>query len=490
MVRAGQVVARLEVIYVAEHSASCRVVSQEVEVREGDAVRWPGGSAPQRPGHLAAPAPAPPEAAASPPIARPPSAYEQPAERRTIWGGSLTLDWEDWSESSDEGEAYGFRQTTARLSLRGRNLGGKPLQLEVRARSAQVDRERAAATGAPESESRDRLYELTLAWEPEHGRYRLAAGRMGASPYVGIGVLDGVHAEVAAGRRVHFGAFAGSQPDLADFGFESLGRRYGAYARFHSALEPGSWTPFDLLLGGVREDGDLDVSREYALVELRWRGDGRWSFHQRAEVDFNRGWREEVAGSTSQLSNLSLGAVAQLSSRRRLSLSYHRFQPYRTEQTRFVEDQLFDELWRQGLRAGLDLGTEGGLEFSLSAGLRSQEAGEDDTVSFGGGVRHSQLPWRLSAGASALWYQGELAEGVLGSARLSRRLAAGHSMDLSLGSRASRNAFLDSQSDLAWARLGFWAELPASLFAYGDYERRSGDGVDGALVVLGLGYRF
>lgn len=508
--------ALLEVVFTAEHSASCRVVKESAVIAAGDrAVSVDSGTSPaepvagvepeaagaieaaagSEPGEVETPAATPRSAAPSRPA--PATSYGSRApdwsRRSPSWSGSVTFDFDDYSDERDDGDGLDYQRSTARLSLRGRDLGGLPLELRIRARAQQIERSRAVGTGAGESESRHRLYQLSLTWDPPQGRFRFSAGRLGTSPFVGIGTLDGAIGEVRVGSHLHVGAFAGSRPDLADGdgGFESLGSSYGALVRLHSRAEGAARPPFELLLAGVRDEGDLGVSREYAVVQMHYIGGGVWTFHQRAEVDVNNGWREELAGSTTQLSNLSLSASARINEKRRFTLSYSRFERYRTEETRFIDQELFDDLWRQGLRASLDLGRPGGLTFTLQGGIRSREDGDEDSVSFGLGLRHPALfNRRLSASVYATSYTTELADGLLVTSQLAHRFHGGHSVNLSLGGRLTKNNFIDEQTELYWVRLGFWAELPGSLFARGDVELTEGDGYGGLLSSVGLGVRF
>ena len=505
ILRGGETAALLEVVFTAEHSSSCRVVEQTATIEPGDlAVSIDAGddaSGPEAPAAEELPAegeervPAAAEPEPEPAAPRSPYSLESRdgSRRTTSWSGSLSFDYDDYADDRDEDDGLDYQRSTARLSLRGRDLGGHPLQLRIRARAQQVDRNRDTGRGAGDSENRHRLYELSLTWDPPRGRFRFAAGRLGASPFVGIGTLDGAIGEVRVGPYVHVGAFAGSRPDLSDGdgGFESLGEKVGAMVRFHSKTSSTAFSPFELLLAGVRDEGDLDISREYAVIEMRYIGGGVWTFHQRAELDVNNGWREEVADSSTQLSNLALSATARITEARRFTLSYNRFERYWTEETRFIDEELFDSLWRQGLRASLDLGRPGGLTFTMLGGLRAREDGDEDSVSFGVGLRHPRLfQRRLAASVYAMSYTGELADGLFLTSQLAYRFHEGHSLSLSLGGRRTESNFLGTESDLYWARLGFWAELPGNLFTRGDVELSEGDGYGGVLSSLGLGVRF
>lgn len=477
VVRDGAVIAGLVVVYTAEHTASCEVVEARVEVRPGDRVR---------PTEPLVPAPS-----ATPPEAPAPAA---PAERQeprpvtparpapTVVHGIVSAELEAFSDASGDRD---YDRTALRLDVRGRTLGGLPLSLDLRLRAREDSRTRALTAGPGAAVSRDRLYAAALTWAPEGGRYRLSLGRLGTRPFTGIGFLDGAVAEVDLTGTLTLGAFGGSRPEVADLGFESGGAKLGAYLRLRP--EEGG---FEALVGGVREDGELDVSREYAVLETAYRGGGVWSFHQRAELDLHTGWRREIDGSSSQLSNLSLAASARFAPGRRLLVSYHLFEPYRTEATRFVPERLFDDLTRQGLRATLHLGRPDGWGTTWTVGYRDKEGEEEAALSFGGGVRRAGLAGgRLGVGADLLGFTGPLSDGTLLTLRGDWNLDGGHQVGVTLGGSARRDAF-ETDASTAWVRLDGWVELPRRLFARSELEVSRGDDLDGERLIVGLGYRF
>jgi hypothetical protein len=180
VVRDGEVVAVLEVVFLAEHSASARVVEASGEVREGDRVRRLAG---------APPPPAedtPPSTTLPPPrrVVRTPPRPERAPSTRLY--GTVTADWEGFADGGESERDW--QRTTVGVRLTGRDLGGLPLGVRVRLRADQFDRDRPYRSGVvPDRESRDRLYELALSWEPPEGRWAVRAGRLGTSPYAGLG---------------------------------------------------------------------------------------------------------------------------------------------------------------------------------------------------------------------------------------------------------------------------------------------------------------
>ena len=341
----------------------------------------------------------------------------------------------------------------------------------------------------PASESRDRLYEVSVRYDARNGRYSLMGGRLGTSPFISIGYLDGLLAQVKAYKTFSVGGFWGNRPDIAELG-DSLGSKYGGYLRFAND-DSGSPQRFDVTLGGVREEGDLDVSREYALLETYYDSGGIWSLFQRAEIDVNNDWREELSEDSSQLSNLALSARARLSESVRLVISYDQFRQYRTEETRFIPEELFDELLRQGFRVGVNVGRPRELNWSVTAGWRDQEDAEDSSISLGLGARHPDVGAGISVGGDIMGYSNLYSEGGVVRLRGSKGFSGGHELYLDLGTRFDEGKIQTAQETTdSWARLGFWAELPARLFARGEFEYSTGDSLEGSRITLGLGYRF
>ncbi len=488
VVRGSEVIAEIEVLFTAEHSASCRVLNERKAIQADDRVRRIGEAAP-------APVPAPPPAEA-PRTEKPIPRTESPRPTRTRVTGAVSLESEVFSDGTES--RRDFNRTAARLNVRVRDIVGTPLQLRLRMRSLDEERERRLVSsigGIPESTSRDRLYELSLIYEPEDARYGFRVGRLGAGPFVGIGYLDGGLGKVRVLGPLEVGGFYGRRPNIEELGFDGSGSKYGAFVR----IAPES-NGLELFVAGVREEGETDISREFVAIETRYDPGQRWTFFQHAELDLNTGWREEAAGSTSQLSQLSLTALGRLSERSRLVISYDRFERFLTEESRFIPTELFDDLTRQGLRVSYQTGPARGLNFSVTAGAHALDArdegieGADSETSFslGVGAWHPELSGlKLFVGADVLGFTNPTTDGLLVTTRVGRRFGGGHELSLGLGGTLSRQSLLvDEETTTQWARASLWLELPLDLFGQAELEVLTGDEIEGQRMTLGLGYRF
>ncbi len=486
VVRSGESIAELEVSFVADHSASCKVVTQGPAILTGDRV------VPITPL-------APASDAAGPPVAQattsdrgtegwtPPSRREAEHRKWAKTYGSVVLGYR--TSSDDLGRAT--NESTGRFSLRLSEIGGGPWELRVRTRARETSRDGYGAD-VPTSRRADRLYELSLSYAPPEGRFGFLVGRLGATPFVALGYLDGVLAHVRLGRRFFIGAFGGARPELEDLGFGTGGSKVGLFVRYASARD-GDRPYAEVVLGGISERSDSgEVSRDYVSLESRFGSGSRWWLFQRAELDLNRGWRQDASGTSSQLSNVSLGASFRLNRSLSARLVYNQRRNYLTYETRPRPEEVFTRYLREGGRVSLEWQSKGWLA-SLGAGLERADDLDDPTHSAFASLLKLQLfgtPFFL--GGDASYYRGGSAEGYVASLRSGYSFHGGHDVAFTLG--ASETTVLgfgiQPRRRNQWARLSGTLQLPASFFVYGEYEVQTGDDFGGDRAVLELGYRF
>jgi len=489
VVRDGATIAEIEVIFVAEHSASCKILREAQPIQVDDGAIKPGDAT----AALAMP-PAAAAATTDPTESetKAPSTNSQPAgaerAKRTRFTGSFNLDWESFTDDGPRGLDY--ERTSAALNLRIRDIAGKPFTAVLRLRTLEYERARALSPLIPANQERNRFYEASFSYNPPEGRYAFSVGRLGTSPFVGIGYLDGALGQVRLGTHVYLGAFGGRNPDIAELGFKGRGSKYGAYARFRTS-PPGQRRGVDVLIGGARQNGESAVSREYATLQVLYRNSGSWSVSQYAEVDVNRDWREELAGSGTQLSLFSVNASGRVSRSSRLFVGYNLNKRFRTEETRSVPVELWDDLRRQGLQARFQFGRPAKLQASFQAGLRERQDDPDNTVWVGASVYHPNVIARgFFVGGNLSVFSNPLTDGTLLSARVAKRFRAGHEVSLVLGGMTQDYQDIGETVSDYWLRIAGWIELPKRLFARGEVEIDRGDDLEGQRLTLGIGYRF
>lgn len=495
VVAGGAAVAELEVIYVAERSASTRVVTESRPVRAGDRAEPIVSDKVARAVATAAPAPAAREAPAGVPPADPPQANASVApstpEPQRPWArvhGSASLGYMRVDDRTASG--FDFEQRSARIDLRGSELGGRPVSFAVRLSSREDVRSRAfRANGAPKSERNDRLYEAALRYESRDRRVAFEVGRFGVGYFSGMGLLDGVSASFGVLPQLQVGGFFGRRADLFGLGLEGSGTKVGGFVRA-TPLFGSAWRG-EALLAAVHEEAAGEVSRDYASLESRLHAGTRLAFFQRAEVDWNRGWRAGTSQPTLQLSNVSLSANLRLWTFSSLSVSYDGRRRYRTHLDRSLPEELFDSHTREAVTGNLMLAKRGGLRVTAGGGLRALEGSSGTAYFASAGVAHDGLAGRsASAGIDASGYRNGFTEGGLVIARVGRRFGRGHSAELSGGGSFYRQRADDATRVTEWARLSLRGELGHGVYLMGDGEYDFGDDLRGPRMSFEAGWRF
>jgi hypothetical protein len=481
---AGEEVATLEVEFVAEQSASCRILSEKRPVRAGDLAVPMSDQPPPQP----APAPALPSPSEQPvstaPVAPAPAAYSTPRRPWARASGGIALSYDrTWDDSPSH---FDFEERTARLDLTLWELGGRPYSFAVRLRSRQQSRPGTPTSDLPRDESASRMYEMALRYEPPDGRFAWEVGRLGVGRFTGTGYLDGVVLRARLTPQLELGGFAGRRANPDGLNFSGDGQKYGAFLRFAPRGTAGN---YDARLTLARETQGGEVSREYASLEGRLGSGSRFWTYGRAEVDLNNGWRQEAAGSSVQLSLLSLGSQLRLSDYGMATLSYDSRKNYWTADNRSVSDALFDKLLHQGLRAGLSWDRPRGFGVSANVGWRLREGDSPQTLSYGGSLRHGDL-FGLQAYFDGWAYSTIDTEGQLVTARLGRRFAAGHQLDVSYGLSRYTVKSVNQNRSSQWFRFTARAEMGRGVSLLNDLEYNTGDDRKGLRDLIELGYRF
>jgi hypothetical protein len=489
-------VAEIEVVYAAERSASCKVVSESRPVRAGDEAVLIAAARPAEVEAATPPARARTVAAAPAfaPAEVPSANLVQAAPWARVRGAASLGYYRSWDQT---GSGLDYQQRTARLDLGLDQIAGQPLSFTLRARSRQDVRARTLSTRTPADERTDRLYELALRYQPPSDRVGLELGRIGIYRFVGIGYLDGALARYRPSGRVQVGAFGGRVADIDGLGWNGTGSKYGAFVRL---APPGRYSTggSDVTLAYVRENADGDVSREYLSLESFFGGGARWSLTERAELDLNRGWRQDLTGTSYQLSNISLAGNLRLAPSSWVVVSYDGRRNYRYYQNRAVPEEVFDDLLHQGLRAALSVAKPSGFGASVGFGMslkqqdpRHPELNVANAYSFNAGVRHANLLGSgLWFGIDGSGFTNGYAEGGLLSARLGWRATAGHTLDLSYAYSLYRVSQTQQDRTTQWLRLVGRGQLTRRLYLLGDFEYDTGDDLKGPRVFLELGVLF
>jgi|CXWL01.1.fsa_nt_gi hypothetical protein len=486
VVRAGATIAILEVEFVSERSASCRLVESTEPVQNGD-------------GAVAGPAPATPPATAvaeattsssgatsvspAPRPARSPRTPKKPS-----WvdaSGSVALRWQGFKDGGDTGRD--LVQTLALVNLNLRRIGGSPYEVRIRLRQGQD--QISNPLGSDETRPQDRLYEMSVVYAPEQGRFGYQLGRLTAGPEVGFDYLDGLLGEYHATPRFSVGGFYGNRSDVEEIAYDSGGQAYGAFVR-HLVQSPDQPFYSEILAGAIGEYRGGQVNREYVSIYGRQGSGSRWSLYERAELDLNRDWRATDQGTDYQLSNLLFSGNYTVSKAVRLSLTYDELRRFRTLDDRDTPEEIFDDALREGYRLSAYLGSGRGLRSNLSVGLRRRAGDPEQNLTWNASVYHGDLlGWNLLAGADYSAFSGDTSEGWRAGLRFQKYFDRGHDVEITVGRSMTTLITLDEIREAEWLRLSGTLQFGRRFFLLGEYEITRGDDLAGQRLFLQLGYR-
>jgi hypothetical protein len=498
--RDGEPIAELQVAFVSQGSASCRVVDSRLEIVLGDqAIPIPTleAEAPQpdspKPADTATEAGSP--SAPPKPETEPRAKAARPATRsasssgglRDAVSGTISLRWHHFADGGDV--PRDFDQGTVRLNLRARAPSSA---YEARVRMRGREDWRHSESGPTESERRDRLYELAVVYAPPEGHVTAQVGRLASSPLLGFDYLDGGLAEVRVKPRFGVGGFYGQRSDTEEIGFGSTGQTYGAFFHYQRKRDRESRFYADMLIGGIRELQEGEVSREYLWIYNRLGSGSRWSVYQRADIDVNGSWRREASDQAYQVSNLLLTTNYRFSDSWRLGISYDHRRRYRDFENRDTPEEIFDDRLREGLRLTAQIGDSRGWRLTSSAGIRRQEGSDEDAYSYTGSLFHTDLGGRkVLLGVDFSGFAGATSDGYRVSLRGRKYFDGGHDIGLTIGTATTTSliAGVSDASDSRWVRLNGTARLKRRFFILAELEVTEGDDLAGERLILQVGYR-
>ncbi len=476
IVRDGKAVAELEVAYVAENSASCRVVSGAGQVNTGDRAVY-------EPVAAAAPA-AVADTLVSRARAVTPTATKPRAVVSDRYDGWVSVQWDGSSESTDRDLRTDLLSVPFRVRVRELGHG---FEFSGRGNFRRITRSGFGPT-TPSSEWRNRIMEAALVREGRELKWQLAFGRVGGRSTAAAGPFDGLSVTRRLGKGTTLGAFGGFAPAWGDLDFNTDDHLVGLVLGHERAGAAGRRTDVTLSVIGRYRQGE--ISREYLSLVTSWRDGKRLSVLQAAEVDLYRGWRREEAGKGAALTSTALTGRLQVTRPLALTLGYDGREPVRTWETRSLPDSLFTDAGRNGWRAGAAWRGPGGTALDVSGGIRHENRSGEDVTSWQAMLR---LPARVLQFAdlslSARGFDGPWLSGWAPSARMSH-FSGGVQWSVDGGLFSYKGKQADTTRDNTWVELGASRELGAGWTVSGAWHGDWGDDIKGQRLFAELGMRF
>ena len=481
--------ALLEVKEVARHSALCRIVDQKQKLEIGDLAILVEKAQPSRPDSTQ---PVQPEPARSTPPKKattPSQQLIQPNRRRPTVGnltGSISVQSYYLNDRTEAN--LDFYQPSLRFNLRWQNLWGKGYQFQVRSRTRYNQRDRAFGDRIPRTEWRNRIYLLTFGRLDPAVAFHFQIGRLLLKNVSSVGYIDGFMAEHRIAGSWFAGLFAGTRPQWQSSRFQTSLQKVGLFLRGQQGDYRKLHWEGTLAIAG--EYHGRTVSREFVAIQNQIRGKS-WQLYQSAELDVNRQWRFQRTGQRMALSNLYLSLYASLTRAVRASLSYDNRQNYWSYDTRTVEDSLFDDLFRRGVRASLSVRAPARILISANGGLRHREAETQNTYSYGGTFSKGGFLLRnLRLSAQISGFTGPMSNGLSWSVMLTRYDRSGQL--IGVGLRSYRYSF----SETSFSRTNqtlvgqLQIHVAGSLFLFSTYEHGLNGDLKSSRFLVEAGYRF
>ena len=485
---AGQCRTEVEVLYVAEHSASCKMLTSNCSIAVGDKAELtttvkadsskvsPDTTAAIVKRDTIAPVTAPAPSSTRPARTAPPNI-----------SGSFSILYYHWNDQSVSN--LDFAQTTSRLNLKVRRLFGQGITFSLRTRGRYDQRQRAYSSTVPQNAWENRIWEFSVSYEDPNSRTNFYAGRILSRRISSAGYLDGVLLEQRVSDNVRVGVFGGQEPQWAYADGQLSLSKGGGYLTYLSG-DPGK-SYFEQSIAAIGQYHAMNVSRELIASQGRYSSSARWGYYHTAEFDVNRGWRKDKTGQSLTLSSLYLGTYYRVSDRVRLNLSYDNRKQYWTYETKSTVDSLFDDHLRQGARAQVDISLPYAIQTSGSYGI-NKRAGDPATtkaysfyLSKSGVIQRSSTTMLQYSG-----FRGPFERGDNYSIRVSDNLVPAVQLAVAYGVYNYTTIADGSSRKNNWFELSTVADLSRRYFFLGSVESDRGDDIKGVRLQTELGLRF
>ncbi|MFQ5598957.1 MAG: hypothetical protein ACE5G2_00225 [Candidatus Krumholzibacteriia bacterium] len=298
VVRSGQRVAKLQVEFVAQHSAACRVDAGSVEIQVGDVVEFspavvsdaPGGAADRRDAGVRGPQPQVTSAGNS--WNRLWSRFGQ------VRGRVVTY----YTQSSDAGGTYRNPSLFADVRFTGHDQ--EDLTVRVRADRPAFSADDGSAGGGSTA-SDLRMFEARMRYRTAGAAFELEGGRLLPRRLENMGTIDGASVSWRARQGVRVGAAVGQGAELGVRGFAGHGKKFGGYVELDWRRNERSWHA--LLSGAQLLDPDV-TRRQFLILRSSATLSRDVRTFQSLEVDVNPGWKRSLGEPRVGLTAWSLGS--------------------------------------------------------------------------------------------------------------------------------------------------------------------------------------
>ena len=334
----------------------------------------------------------------------------------------------------------------------------------------------------------NRIYQVMLRYENPDQRLAWSAGRILSRDVAGLGVMDGLTAAWQASDEIRVGVFAGTVPDPVTSALLADETQSGGFVSWE---RNGQKNRAAATLAGIGRYTKGQISRESVYQQANWSSGYHLFIFQSSEIDINRGWRRDRAGSSLQLSSflfqLRWNPVEALS----LESGYDNRKLVSTWETHDTPDSLFDDAMRQGWRTSLRWKGPLRTTWTLGGSIRTRSGDAASTTAYNGGVSIMNiLGSRVDGSLLFRMFDNTYTRGSQPSLYLSRRFGSYVRLHGRAGESVYTLAVDGSSSSYLWYGAGCEVEVSRHLFLMGDLEWYRGDGSNMNRYSVEAGWRF
>ena len=472
------VIARVEVEFIADNSASCKFIESTVAPQVGDRVVMQITPPVKEVKPDSATISPPPPAVTPAPAPQPKKSARVRSNRVTGRASVQALSQDDRTLSGND-----YVEPAFALRLQVNNLFGSQHTLSIRTRSRKTDRAQ-----VPDEDWTHRVYEFGLYYNNPEARLHYSAGRLLSNRMSGIGYLDGAMLDYRMNSNWAVGMFGGAQPDLRTYDVNGDATKGGVFAAYEHGSYATTQVNGTLALAGNYFTGQ--ISREFLYEQISIAAQKLY-IYQSAEMDVNRGWRKAAEGSTLEPTNLLFNARYAPLTWFSTTLSYDNRTNYRTYETRNTPDSLFDDALRQGWRLGMNVKVSSKLYASADAGIRTKQNEGTETRSASGGIGgYGLIAPGVQSDVRVAVFESSYSKGLQPTLTLSRNIISQVRLTFELGRNDYTIAQSGAELNNQWLRLNADWYLTRHVYGslYGEIYR--GDGLDANRGFAEVGYRF
>jgi len=483
--RDGETISQIEVVFVAEKTSSCKLITPSGVVQIGDKVSLIIEDIHDDSSQNIFETD---EQISSNPIEIIKSNQKEKdsLEKKSRLRGKIGLQY--YYQDDLEARNYDYSMPSLTGSIRVDNLLQTDFSMNVRFRARRYYRN--YETSYTRSDWNNRIYEVSLSYHNALNPLSYSIGRVLSRQISGIGTLDGALLDYDITPQLKSGIFAGGQPDLENTSPQFNETKAGVFLAFENEINKSIHSSATVALAGKYNSGD--ISKEFMYEQLNLNYKGIWGIYQSSEIGLNRGWRKEAEGNSLTLSNVLLNLRYTPTRKLMTYVSYDTRKLVRTWETKETPDSLFDDSYREGIRVGLSLRLPSKIYLSVRSGIRNSGSDNNSTNTYAFSVgKHDILETGIRAEIASNFYKNCFSKGYQPTFRVDKTLFGKYYTAVQIG---QNNYELNSSNGEVitnnWLKLSMDSRLTKRIYVSAYTEFYRGDSYETNVFMIESGYRF